>query len=263
VRTLEERCGVRLLERSTRRLDLTQIGARVLEAASAVTEAPRTIEAVLEEHRDAPVGTLRIATTLDLCERFVAPVAARMVAAHASIDVDVVAADEKHDLIAGRFDVAVRLGAPRDSSYALKKLGSVHEPIVASPALADAWPAARPRELSGAPWARHALLGAGDVLSFRGPRGEHDEVAVRTRARANTGDTVRALAVSGAGFASLPIHLVREDVRLGRLVVVCEGWSSKTVSLYALLPSTKRPPKRVSIFLDSLKRELATAGLGD
>jgi DNA-binding transcriptional LysR family regulator len=238
------------------------VGEQVLAAAAPVVEATRDIEAVLEEHREAAVGTLRVATTHDLGPRFVAPVAAALVARHAQLRVDIVADDAPHDLIAGRFDLAVRLGAPRDSGHVMRRLGVTIEPIVAAPALADRHAhATRPRELAGAPWARHALLGRGDVMTFRGPRGERDEVAVTVRAQANTGDGVRALLLAGVGFGALPEHLVAEDLRRGALVRVCPEWIWKKITLYAVLPSAKTRPRRVTLFLAALKEALASSGV--
>jgi molybdate transport repressor ModE-like protein len=262
VRTLEERCAVRLLERSTRSLRLTQVGEHVLAAAAAVVEATRDIEAVLEEHREAAVGTLRVATTHDLGPRFVAPVAAALVTRHPQLRVDIVADDAPQDLIAGNFDLAVRLGAPRDSGHVMRRLGITTEPIVAAPALADRYlNASRPRDLAGAPWARHALLSRSDVMTFRGPRGEHEEIPIAVRAQANTGDGLRALLLAGVGFGALPEHLVTEDLRRGALVRVCPEWIWKQLTLYAVLPSAKTRPKRVTLFLAALKEALASAGV--
>jgi DNA-binding transcriptional LysR family regulator len=136
------------------------------------------------------------------------------------------------------------------------------EPIVAAPALADRYPAAsRPRDLAGAPWVHHALLSRGEVMTFRGPRGEQDEIATTVRARANTSDGVRALLLAGVGFGALPEHLVAEDLQRGALVRVCPEWIWKQLTLYAVLPSAKRRPKRVTLFLAALKDALASAGL--
>jgi DNA-binding transcriptional LysR family regulator len=238
------------------------VGEQVLAAAAPVVEATRDIEAVLEEHREAAVGTLRVATTHDLGPRFVAPVAAALVARHPQLRVDIVADDAPQDLIAGNFDLAVRLGAPRDSGHVMRRLGVTTEPIVAAPALADRYlNASRPRDLAGAPWARHALLSRSDVMTFRGPRGEHEEIPIAVRAQANTGDGLRALLLAGVGFGALPEHLVTEDLRRGALVRVCPEWIWKQLTLYAVLPSAKTRPKRVTLFLAALKEALASAGV--
>jgi DNA-binding transcriptional LysR family regulator len=253
VRSLEERCRARLVERTTRRLKLTQVGERILSIATAVVGAARDVDAILEEHRDAPAGTLRVATTHDLGARFVAPLVARLATRHPQLSVEIVSDDAPHDLIGGRFDVAVRLGAPRDSELVLKKLWSFSEPIVAAPEVASSFAQVkRPRDLAGAPWVRHSVIPTRETWQFRGPRGEVDEISVNVRAQANTGDGVRGLLLGGAGFGVLPEYQVAADLRRGALVGVCPGWSWKEVTLYAVLPS-KRQPKRVEIFLGELR----------
>jgi DNA-binding transcriptional LysR family regulator len=262
VRTLEERLAVRLIERSTRRLRLTQVGEQVLGAAAPVVGAGAAIDGILEQHRRTPVGTLRVAATHDLGARLVAPIAARLARQHPQLRIDLVCDDAVHDLIAGRFDLAVRLGAPRDSNYVMRRLAEFDEPIVGAPALAAAWSGAtRPRELASAPFVRHALLGRPDVWRFTGPRGEVDEVRVTLRGQANTGDGVRALVLGGVGLGALPDYWIEADLRRGALVRLCPGWIWKRVSLYAVLPSARRLPKRAELFLAALKESFPRASL--
>lgn len=254
IRTLEQRCSARLIERSTRRMRLTQVGEQVLEVAATVVGAARDVEAILEEHREALVGTLRVATTHDLGTRLVAPLLARLAGEHPQLRIDLVCDDVMRDLIGDRFDVAVRLGAPRDSEFIMRKLGSFGEPIVGAPELAASHPGVtRPRDLAGAPWVRHALVSRGQAFRFRGPRGQTDEIAADVRAQGNSGDSVRALLVGGVGFGVLPQYQIAEDLRRGSLVDMCPGWSWKQASLYALLSSPMRQqPRRVRLFLDAL-----------
>jgi DNA-binding transcriptional LysR family regulator len=262
VRTLEERCGVRLIERSTRRLKLTQVGEGILSIASRVAAAGRDIDSILEEHRDAPVGMLRIATTHDLSERFVAPTVARLARLHPQLRADIVSDDGPADLIKGGFDLAVRLGAPLDSQLVMRKLGAFDEALYASPALADTFShVTRPRDLAGAPWVRHSLLPKLDVWTFRGPRRDVDEIGVTVRAQANTGDGVRALLLGGAGFGVLPTYQATHDVRRGALVRVCPEWIWRGVTLYAVFPSAKRQPKRVELMLAALENAVVREGL--
>ena len=260
VRSLEKRCAARLLERSTRRMRLTQVGEQVLVVAGAVVDAAGG--STDQAHRNAPVGTLRVATTHDLGARFVAPLVARLAAQHRQLRVDIVSDDAPHDLIAGRFDVAVRLGAPRDSELVMRKLRTFDEQILAAPSLAAEHPhVARPRDLAGAPWVHHALLSRTDAWTFRGPRGEKDEITVTVRAQANTGDGVRALVKGGVGFGVLPEYQVDADVRRGALVRMCPEWTWREVTLYAVLPSAKRPPKRVELFVTALRDAVGQGGI--
>ncbi|MEI8255469.1 MAG: LysR family transcriptional regulator [Deltaproteobacteria bacterium] len=256
VKALEARCSARLLERTTRRLRLTAAGEVVLASARTIDEAMRDLSASLEREETAPSGTLRIATTHDLGPRLVAPVAAALAARYRDLCVEIVADDAPQDLIEGRFDVAVRLGTPRDSGYVMRKLATFAEPIVACPTLAEQHAqATRPRDLAGAPWVRHALISR-DGMTFVGPRGQRDEVSVTIRAQANTGDGVRALLLGGAGIGFLPEYQLEEHLKSGALVRLCPGWVYKHVTLYALMPSAKHPRRSVSLFLEALKEKL-------
>jgi DNA-binding transcriptional LysR family regulator len=258
VRALEERCGVRLLERSTRSVRSTQAGERVMASAAAVADAALALDAVLEEQRGAPVGTLRVATTQDLGPRLVAPLAARLARQHPGLSVEVVSEDGPSDLVKGGFDLAVRLGVPRAQGRVAIRLAEVPEPIVAAPALAAAYAGARrPRELRGAPWAQHALLAGTEVMTFVGPGGARQEVAVVRRARANTGQGVRALLLHGAGLGVLPEYLVAGDLRRGALVRLCPGWVWKVLTLYVELPSRRQKPRRVQLFLEAIREAVA------
>lgn len=262
LRALEARCAVRLIERTTRTMSLTQVGEELLSVAAAAVDATRDAGRILDEHRQALIGTLRIATTHDLSSRLVAPLVAHLAADHAQLRVDIVSDDLPHDLIAERFDLAVRLGAPRDSGFVMRRLCVFPERIVAAPALAAAHAhVRRPRDLRGAPWVKHSLVNRSQVWRFRGPRGEVDELAFETRAQANTGDGVRALLLGGIGLGVLPEYQVAADLRRGALVAMCPDWIWRRVTLYALLPSGKRQPKRVELFLGALKEGVIREGL--
>lgn len=262
IRALEERCGVRLLERSTRSVRPTQVGEQVMVTAAAVADAARALDATLEAHRDLPVGVLRVASTQDLGPRLVAPIVARMAAQHPGLRVELVSDDGSRDLVAEGFDLAVRLGAPKLQGRVVVRLARVAEPIVGAPALADAWAQARrPRDLRGAPWVHHSLLAGTEVMTFVGPRAAREEVAVVRRAQANSGEGVRALLLHGAGLGVLPEYFVAEDLRVGALVRVCPEWIWKSVTIYAELPSTRQRPRRVQLFLDALKLAVADGAL--
>ncbi len=259
--TLEERCGARLVERTTRTLRPTQVGERVLEAASGIVGGLRDVERALEEHGDVASGTLRVASTHDLGVRILAPAAARLAREHPGLRVELHCDDGLRDLIAEGYDLALRLGSAADSSHVIKKLGSEPEVIVGAPALAARFAAARrPAELAGATWIGHTQVAAPAVLRFRDEQGEGSEVHAERRALANTGDGVRALAAGGVGLTTMPLFMVAADIAAGRLVRLCPGWSLRQLALYALLPSRENRPARVRAFLTILREVCAESG---
>jgi molybdenum-dependent DNA-binding transcriptional regulator ModE len=122
--TLEERCGVRLLERSTRRLSLTQVGAQVLDAANEVLASVRSLEQIVEGHHEVPTGTVRVTLPIDpALLAMISPLVAALARQYESLKVELNFDDAIHDLVAEGLDVAIRLGLLRESSYVVHKLG--------------------------------------------------------------------------------------------------------------------------------------------
>jgi DNA-binding transcriptional LysR family regulator len=259
VRVLEERCGVRLLDRTTRHLSLTDVGSEVLEAANAVNDATRSVRAIVDARRGAPIGALRIASTHALTAGFVAPVAARLVRDHPKLSVEIVSDDTPRDLVGDRFDVGIRVGTPKDSGYVIRRLARTREIIVAAPSLAGKLGVVkRPLALASAPWVRHTLAHAAKRWTFVGPRGERDTFTPTSRADANTIDGSRALIIGGAGVGLLPELVTADDIRRSVLVELCPGWSMRTLVLYALLPRPK-PPTQVELFIEALRARFESA----
>lgn len=257
VKELEERCAARLLERTTRRQRLTAAGADVLTVARGIEDALGLLAQRLETQRHEPAGVLRVSTTNDLGPLLVGPVAARLLNAHPQVRIEIIAEDARRDVLADHIDVAIRLGAPGTTSFVVRKLAMLREPIVAAPALAERFGGAtRPRELVDAPWVRHGLLAA-HSLRFTGPRGAVDDLTPCFRAEANSGSTLLSLLLHGAGVGVLPEHALREHLHDGRLVELCPGWTWKQVALYALMPSRTSQKPALKVFLAMLAEQLA------
>ncbi|MGH1346507.1 MAG: LysR family transcriptional regulator [Nannocystales bacterium] len=257
VRTLEERLGSRLLERTTRRQRLTQLGEEVYATASKMVELNAELGALVSAQQRSPTGTLRVAAQTDLGRRFVTPVLAQMCSEHPSLDVDVHFEDREVDMFSSAIEVAVRLGVPKDSDLIAKKIADDQELILASPSLASAWShAAKPSELQGAPWLAHR-----EVLSsretYRTRDGARSDLSVaHRRATASTVTTLIDLACAGVGFVVLPGLLVDAALHEGTLVRVLPTWRRRKVGVYAVRPSRRHTPARVTAFIGALTRAM-------
>ena len=237
IQLLEQRCGMRLVERTTRRLGLTAAGIEVLASARRLEDELAQLSGHLALRADTPRGPLRVATTGDLAALLVAPAAARLVRTYPQVQAQILADDHLCELVEGRIDLAVRLGVPKQSSQVAVTLATFSEPIVATPELvAGLGRVQRPSDLAAAPWVRHGLI-AGPTLSFSGPSGQRDEVAPHFAVEGNTGGTVLSLLLAGAGVGVLPDYQLRDAIRAGQLVEMCPGWSWKTVSLFVQFPA--------------------------
>ncbi|MFO0560902.1 MAG: LysR family transcriptional regulator [Polyangiales bacterium] len=258
VSELESRCGVRLLERTTRRMRLTEAGVEAIAAARRIDDAIDSLSRNFDSRALQPSGTLRVATTVDLGPLLVAPTVARFVQRFTNVRVEIVSDDTASDMIEARIDVAVRLGAPKGSTFVARRLARLEEPIVAAPSIAERFSSASsPRELAHAPWVKHSLV-MGTTLRFHGPHEARDEVTPRFRAEANNGATLVSLLVHGAGVGVMPEHALREHIRDGRLVHLCPGWSWKSLWLYALTPSTPSKSPASKAFLQALREQIET-----
>lgn len=212
---------------------------------------------MLEEAQREPTGTLRIATTHDLGALLLAPVVARFVRTFPKVVVDLTSDDIRQDLIEAEIDVAVRIGFPDNTSFIMRRLAVLEEPIVAAPELATSLgPVSTPSALADAPWVCHRFF-AGRTLEFESAGGAVDEVCPKIRVQADSGATLVALLLSGAGVGMMPTHALYDALLEGRLVRLCPEWIWKRVSLYSLIPSKAFQRPVVKAFLALLGEQLA------
>lgn len=253
LRNLEADLGVRLLERTTRRMALTQVGEEVHEAALRMALAAAEAGEAAEAERHEVRGELRIAFTLSLWPSLIRPALQRLRHAHPGLRIACTSGDERVDLVEERLDVAVRLGVPGISGNVRRLLAVDREIVVAAPD--TPWRADDPADLAGARWIAHRHVQRATTEFQRG--GERR--AVRLGPPVASVDAARMLldlVRDGAGLGIMPAHLVRADLAAGRLVRVLDGWHLRAVELYALMPS-RRYNRRTAVFLEALDAVLA------
>jgi DNA-binding transcriptional LysR family regulator len=262
LRQLEAVLGARLVQRTTRRLSLTQVGQEVLEAADRMLSAASEVSRIAEAKQDMPSGVLRVAAPVDLGALLVAPAVARLCSRFPELRAELVLSDAATDPIAHRLDALLSVNVPKDSGMVSTRLGTDIEVIVAAPALAKEWQSAsQPKDLAGASWVSHPSIPPSARHQFRNQRGSVQRMAPMTaRILANTGDAIRSLVVGGAGFAVVPSQMVAEDMRTGRMVRVLPDWRCRKVTVHACLPSRSHPPARVRFFLEELRAMFRLSG---
>lgn len=260
LRTLEERLGVRLMERTTRQRRLTQVGTEVYETAERMVALSASVSSLVESRHDGPTGTLRVGAQTDLGTRFVTPVLAELCRKYPELDVDLFYDDRRIDLIDTSVEVTVRLGVPKDSRLIAKKIADDEEIIVAAPKLHETWSPEKPSDLRDAPWLEHREVPSKRVV-FRGPKNARSEVSIlRHRAVVSTVSAAIDLARAGVGFVILPEILVSALLREGALVRVLAGWRRRKVGVYVVRPSREHTPPRVRVFIDAMTKALFTHG---
>ncbi|WP_163151750.1 LysR family transcriptional regulator [Bradyrhizobium uaiense] len=247
---IEERLGVRLFERSTRRLALTAEGRMYHEKSLALVAELDGIERGISRGATTAGGTIRVNTTISFGILGLEPLLPDFLKAHPGIVVDISLSDEIVDLYLDRTDVAFRVGALQDSAMVARRIGLVKRRIVASPAyLQHMGEPKKVEDLSS-----HRCLG----FNFRRsapvwPLKESGRIVDRKVSGplvANNAQTLRRMAIAGLGLARLADYHIRDDMEAGRLVEVLKGTVGDDEQIHALYHGGPRLPFRVKAFLD-------------
>jgi DNA-binding transcriptional LysR family regulator len=254
VARLERELGVALLTRTTRRLSLTEAGRQFAsDCGRILQDAETSIEAVATASR-APRGTLRLTTVVDYAAAVVAPALARYCFRYPEVSVDLVATDQVLDLVAGGFDLAIRMSKPRDSRLHAVKIAEIERVLVASPEYVQRHGAPRRLdELRAHNWIVHAAAPSGRRPSFTDSRGRARTLRVPSRVQGDTHSVIRAFVLSGAGIAPLPVIHIREELRQGRLVRLLPRYRCSPSEVHAVFPSARFMPAKARAFLDMLR----------
>ena len=257
IRALETRLGVRLLQRSTRSVTLTEAGAAYLAALGGIAGQLREAERAATAFQTEAVGRLRIAAPPDLGPRHLAPVVARYLAGNPGVSIELSLSTEVVDLVGERYDLAIRGALAVEPSMVTRRIGA--SPIIAcaAPAYLDRHGTpATPHDL-----ADHACLHFSDLRWGRSWHfGEGDaavRVAVSPRLECNNGPTLLAAAVAGAGIALEPAFVVGPAIREGALVPVLRDWPLPAVPLHAVYPARRNIARKLRSFVDLLAQAFA------
>jgi len=267
VAQLESQLGVQLLSRTTRKLSLTEVGARVYAASSRVRESAELAREAAHMHQGVVEGTLRVTAPVGLGRIYLVPLARDLMALHPRLEVALLLSDGYLDLVEERIDVALRVQRgpdtraggstlrsraepPRGSTLIARGVAPVSMVLCAAPSyLAQHGTPTRPSEL-----ARHQLIqhlpspAPGRLRLSKGKR--LVELQVPGRLTCNDGATSVEAAVQGLGLISVPEFEVADDVREGRLRRVLVDWSTVGLTLLAVTPPRRHVSSKVRTFVD-------------
>lgn len=253
---LEQRAGVRLINRTTRSLSVTEEGARVLAELSNALESLRQAEEILASGRTDVVGVLRVSAPVSFGRRHVAPVLRELVEQHPQLRVSLSLDDRLVDVAGGILDVALRIGVTHaDSTAAMRRMIDNVRILVASPGyLAKRGLPEAPGDL-----VTHDLLRFGDAATPWRLIGKDGEASVpsRARMRADSGDALNDWCLAGAGIALRSVVDVAPDLAAGTLQRVLPEWSGEDAPVVALFPARTTMPRKTRVFLDAMEAYLA------
>lgn len=255
---LEDHLGLTLLHRTTRRLHLTDEGAWLLERARALLADLANTEAEAAARRSQPSGLVRVNAATPAFDHLLAPLVPAFLDAYPLVQLELTSGETVVDLIEERADMAIRIGQLPDSTLNARRLGSSRIRVLAAPS----YLARHGMPASVAELARHRLLGFSAPASLNTWPLLHEGAEGYTIApavNASSGETVRHLALNGAGIASLSDFMTRADVAAGRLVpVLAEAALPWSQPVWAVFYKQGALAPRVAALVDFLARELST-----
>lgn len=255
VMELEERLGARLLQRTTRRLALTDVGRTYFEACERIVAEAEEAERAVSSLKATPSGPLRVSAPLNFA--FLGPTIADYLQRYPEVKLELTCTDRVVDLVEERFDLAIRAGPLSDSSLIARALGSAQRELVASPAWLKQHKAPkRPEDLRDAPW---LFFGAGVLQPRVKLERERELVELRVQPRmlVNDMDLLRCALTGGLGVGLVPSFSCVSELADGTLVRLLPGWSAGVTPIHAVYPSTRHLSPKVKLFIDHLQAELA------
>ncbi len=252
VAAIESRLNVRLLNRNTRGVSLTEAGSLYYEKCKSIV---REVEEANSVVRTAQAqGLLRIGSSVAFGRRVLVPLALEFMQHHPQLQVDLSFEDRYTDLVAQGIDVAIRMGKLADSSLGARFLGTNPWLMAASPKYLRRHGAPRrPADLSAHETLIYSSVQGSDVWRVLSPRGEATTVPVTARLRSNNLSAVLAAARSHMGIAALPWYVANDSLTSGAVVEILKGHSLPEQEMHAVYPSPKLVPQKVQAFIAFLQ----------
>lgn len=255
---LEERLGVRLLQRSTRHFSVTDIGQSYYQHCKAMLVEAEAAQEAIDAVRAEPRGVIRLSCPIALLHAHVSAMLTRFMVQHPHVTIALDATNRTVDVVSEGVDMALRVRPPplQDSELVLKVLAQRSQCLVASPALVASQPAvSTPVDL-----ARWPTLGLGSgrgeqSWTLFGPEGQHATVVHTPRFITTDMQALRTAAVAGVGVVQLPLLMIQQPLQQGALVRLLPHWRARPEIIHAVYPSRRGQLPAVRALLDHLARE--------
>ncbi len=257
---LETRIGTTLFHRTSRRMSLTGAGEAALERAARILDEGEAVEAEVADRSTTLRGLVRVAAPMSFGVAQLAPLLPAFMREHPDVELDVQLSDAQVDLVAERFDMALRISSLADSSLRARRLCQVRILLVGAPAyFAGHGRPKHPRDLARHRGFQYSHARGGNTWRFR--HGRHGEFAqtVPRQLQANNAEMFAAALREGLGLALQPEFMVWEELRAGRLETAMDDWQVEPIALHIVTPPGLRRPARVQALIDYLAAGLERA----
>jgi DNA-binding transcriptional LysR family regulator len=252
VARLEEQLGARLLTRTAQGTQPTDIGQAYYARASNILADLEAAQEVVDDAVTQVSGTIRITAPLSFGSQHLAPALANFAKLHPKVDMDVSLSDQRIDMMAGGFDMAVRIGNLSDSSLVARRIAPVRAVVVASPSYLDGrGRPEHPRDLAEHDLLIYANIPIYEQWRFRvGNRWEH--VRGHPRFRADNGELLREAACAGLGVVVLPSFIASSAIASGKLEILLRNYPLDEVGLHLVMPPGRAATARIRALVDFL-----------
>ncbi|MEQ9047778.1 MAG: LysR family transcriptional regulator [Sneathiellaceae bacterium] len=249
---LEENLGVRLLNRTTRRSNITEVGQGYLERCRRILEDVAEAEAQAAELQTRPGGRLRVTTPFSFGLLYLSAVLCDIATAYPELELDVTMTDRFVSLLDEGFDLAIRIGDLPDSNLIGRRIADTRLVLCASPGyFARAGLPRVPADLAGHNCLIYAREGQQDHWQFR-DNGRDISVQPRGNLRVNNGDALKMAAMHGLGIAQLPVFLITAELAARQLQPVLTTFERPPLAIHAVYPHNRHLSAKVRVFVDEL-----------
>ena len=251
---LEERLGVRLLHRTTRKLSVTELGNLYFRRCKQVIEDLDEIEQAVSEYQQRATGVLKISCPNLLGERHVVPAIAEFLTEHSTLEIELNFYSRKVDLVEDAYDVAIQVGKRTDINVVNKALAKTTFQLVATPRFLNRYGTPeKPSDLKHLSCVMFTEYGVSKPWKFV-RADEQVSVTGLCRWHSNNGHCLLAAARDSLGLAYLPDYYVAEDITNGRLVRVLEEWGGIERDVVAIYQHRRHLSAKVKLFVDFLEK---------
>ncbi|WP_424933889.1 LysR family transcriptional regulator [Amaricoccus macauensis] len=253
VSALEGRLGVRLLNRTTRRVNPTDVGLAYYDRARAVIRDARDADSMVTAMQDMPKGSLRISVPVSFGIGGFSKVIAGFLAAYPEVEIDMVLDDRFVELVAEGYDLAIRIGTLADSSLKARKIAEARIHLVASPEyLAAHGTPITIEALNQHDLLHYSYLSTGNFWRLRSSSGQERQIRAGGRLTVNNANSLRKAAETGIGIAWIPNFALGDSLTSGRLVEILPETASEPFGVYAVYPPGPFPQPKLRALIDYL-----------
>ena len=254
---LEERLGVRLVQRTTRKLALTDIGAAYYERAARIVADVAAAEQVVTDMQATPRGRLRMTAPIDFSMLYLGTIISSFLVGYTEVNVELDATDRVVDLIEEGFDIGIRFGPLPESTLIARKLGSFEAVLVAAPEYLARKPApTNVEELEDHD--KVLFLPSTRTQGWTLVNGDATyELQRPARYSSNNIMSVREVVLAGGGVSALTEFSVGCDIAEGRLVRILPEWRGRQTDIHAVYPARQNVPPRLALFIDHLTKAMS------